>query len=153
MWKASPRLAPPGNVYIPVRLLSLVLPDAGMCKLPWLMDGSRPMFSMTSISPQLGQFTLSMLAPIIQNAGQIPCPSGIWMRASKRPYFCENLPLLNRRALVYLQGPFDGYEQVCDEAPSVVAVMTRLPPFMTAFCVPSVEYSSSWLPQPPPPTS
>ena len=79
-----------------------------MCRLPWLIDGSLPMFSMMSISPHDGQLTLPMLAPSIQNAGQMPCPSGIWMRASKRPYFCENFPLLSRRALVYLHGPLLG---------------------------------------------
>ena len=79
-----------------------------------------------------------MLAPSIQKAGQMPCPSGIWMRASKRPYFCENFPLLSRRALVYLHGPLLGYEQVYDDAPVVVAVMTRLPPWTTAFWVPLV---------------
>ena len=32
-------------------------PAAGMCMLPWLIDGSLPMFSMMSISPHAGQFT------------------------------------------------------------------------------------------------
>ena len=76
-----------------------------------------------------------MFAPSIQNAGQSPRPSGIWMRASKRPYCCENLPLVRRRALVYWHGPFDGNEQVYADAPAVVAVITRLPPSTTAFCV------------------
>ena len=72
-----------------------------MCMLPWLIDGSLPMFSMTSISPHDGQFTVLMLSPIIQNAGQIPCPSGIWMRASNRPYCWLNFPSVLMRALVY----------------------------------------------------
>jgi len=44
------------------------------------------MFSMMSISPQLGQPALAMSPPSIQNAGQMPCPNGRRMRASKRPY-------------------------------------------------------------------
>jgi hypothetical protein len=49
------------------------------------MDGSRPMFSMMSISPHCGQPTLVMLVPSIQNAGQIPWPNGRRMRDSIVP--------------------------------------------------------------------
>ena len=47
-----------------------------------MMVGSRPMFSITSISPHCGQPAASMSAPNIQKAGQIPCPCGIWRRVS-----------------------------------------------------------------------
>jgi hypothetical protein len=50
-----------------------------------MIDGSRPMFSMMSISPQAGQPTPETSLPSIQNAGHMPWPRGIWMRASTRP--------------------------------------------------------------------
>ena len=62
------------------------------------MFGSRPMFSMMSISPQAGQPALPMSLPSIQNAGQMPWPYGTLMRASKRPYGCSNVPCVFSRA-------------------------------------------------------
>jgi hypothetical protein len=58
------------------------------------------MFYITSISPQAGQGAVSMFDPNIQNAGQSPCPDGIWTRVSSRPYCCEKRPFVSRRALV-----------------------------------------------------
>ena len=71
----------------------------------------------------------------IQNAGHTPWPFGILMRASKRPYCCENFPDVFNRADVYWQVP---YQQECEDAPAVVAVMTSEPPRMTALLVPLV---------------
>jgi hypothetical protein len=53
--------------------------------VPCTMDGSRPMFSMTSISPQSGQPTVPMSSPSIQNAGHMPWPRDIFRRTSKWP--------------------------------------------------------------------
>ena len=53
--------------------------------------GSRPMFSMMSISPELGHGLVPMSLPSIQKAGQMPWPRGILMRASNRPYVWANL--------------------------------------------------------------
>ena len=53
---------------------------------PEVQFGVRPLTSMMSISPQLGHGFVSMLAPRSQNAGHMATPSGILMRASKRPY-------------------------------------------------------------------
>jgi len=55
------------------------------------------MFSMMSISPLSGQPTALISEPSIQNAGQIPCPRGMRIRASMRPYLCENNPWVLRR--------------------------------------------------------
>ena len=56
---------------------------------PWTVPctrcGSLPTFSMTSISPEPGHGVCGNCPPSIQNAGQMPCPRGIWMRASTRP--------------------------------------------------------------------
>ena len=57
-------------------------------------SGSRPTYSIMSISPQPGQPTWPMLLPSAQNAGQSPAPAGTLMRASIRPWpistlFCE----------------------------------------------------------------
>jgi hypothetical protein len=87
--------------------------------LGWL-----PMFSMMSISPLFGQPTLPMLLPRAQNAGQIPCPPGSWMRASMCPYCCVNLPAVLSRAEVYVQLP---YQQPYPAGFSLRAVMTRCP--------------------------
>ncbi len=62
--------------------------------------GSYPTFSMTSISPHAGQPTWPMSAPSIQNAGQMPCPRGILMRASTRPYCAVKVPSVFSRAEV-----------------------------------------------------
>src|ERR1700735_215410 len=96
---------------------------------------SVPIVSMKSISPHAGQLTVLMLSPSAQMAGHRPFPVGICARASKRPYSCEKRPCVNSLALVYLHVP---YEHVYCDAPSVVAVMTRLPPCTTAFCDASV---------------
>ena len=69
--------------------------------LPWFTPGSLPMLSMMSISPHVGQPAVPMSSPSIQNAGQRPCPAGILIRASNRPYFCVNLSWVWRRADVY----------------------------------------------------
>src|SRR5258708_21953768 len=106
-----------------------------MWRLPWLVAMSVPIVSMKSISPHAGQLTVEMLSPRAQIAGQRPLPVGICARASKRPYCCEKRPWVRRRALVYLHVP---YEHGYADAPWVVAVMTRLPPWTTAFCVPLV---------------
>ena len=58
------------------------------------------MFSMMSISPQVGHPTVPISLPNIQKAGHIPCPYEILMRASKRPYCCSNLPEVFIRAEV-----------------------------------------------------
>ena len=68
---------------------------------PWTIDGSFPMFSMTSISPQAGQRAFSVSSPNIQKAAHMPWPTGSLMRASKRPYACENLPAVFSLAEVY----------------------------------------------------
>ena len=53
---------------------------------------------MTSISPHAGHPAESMSPPRSQKAGQIPCPSGSWMRASKRPYVVSKSPWVLMRA-------------------------------------------------------
>ena len=56
-----------------------------MWTLATTVVGSNPTFSMMSISPQAGQPTLSMPAPSIQMAGQVPRPVGSFARTSTRP--------------------------------------------------------------------
>ena len=56
---------------------------------------------MMSISPVFGQLP----PPSIQNAGQMPWPLGILMRASKRPYAWVNLSAVRMRPEVYWQVP------------------------------------------------
>ena len=73
--------------------------------VPSTFFGVLPTVSMMSISPQAGQLTSSMLVPIIQNAGHMPCPSGTLMLASSRPYACANLPLVVMRPEVMSQVP------------------------------------------------
>jgi hypothetical protein len=73
--------------------------------VPCTMFGSRPMFSMMSISPLLGHPTEPMSLPSIQNAGQMPCVRGILMRASKRPYAWVNRSWVSSRAEVYWHVP------------------------------------------------
>ena len=45
-----------------------------------------------------GQPIEEISCPSIQKAGHIPCPCGILMRASKRPYFWSNKPCVFSRA-------------------------------------------------------
>ena len=70
------------------------------------MDGSKPTFSMTSISPEFGQPTWPMSLPSIQKAGHMPWPRGIFILASTRPYVVVNLPAVFSRAEVYSQRPY-----------------------------------------------
>ena len=56
-----------------------------MWTLPWMRSGSKPTFSMMSISPQVGQPTCVRFVPSIQMAGQEPLPVGIFARTSTRP--------------------------------------------------------------------
>jgi hypothetical protein len=65
-----------------------------------------------------------MLVPSIQNAGHMPWPRGIWMRASKRPYCWAKVPAVSRRAEVYWHEP---YQQPNPAGFSRRAVMTRCP--------------------------
>jgi hypothetical protein len=58
------------------------------------------MFSMMSISPDVGQLVWGKPAPSIQNAGQMPWPRGILMFASMRPYCSSTLPFVVSRAEV-----------------------------------------------------
>lgn len=74
--------------------------------MPWTVEGSKPTFSMMSISPELGQPTCPMSLPSIQKAGHMPCPRGTLSRASTRPYVVVNLPAVLRRAEVYSQRPY-----------------------------------------------
>ncbi len=71
--------------------------------VPCTVDGSKPTFSMMSISPESGQLTG---VPSIQNAGHMPCPRGIFIRASTCPYCAVNLPEVLSRAEVYWQVPY-----------------------------------------------
>src|SRR5687768_2629575 len=96
----------------------------GPCSVPCTVDGSRPMFSMMSISPLVGQPTLPMLLPSIQNAGHRPCPRGTRRRASNRPYACVNVADVSMRAEVYWHEP---YQHEKPDGFSRRAVMTRLP--------------------------
>src|SRR4051794_19029452 len=84
-----------------------------------------PLFSMTSISPQAGQFTVVMLVPSIQRAGQYPRPCGSLARHSMRPYFFQNSPCVFIRADVYGTPPID----------SCRATMWSTPPLTNAFVV------------------
>src|SRR5689334_13375666 len=102
--------------------------------VPCTVDGSRPMFSIMSISPQVGQPTVSMSLPNIQNAGQTPCPRGILIRASKRPYLRSNFPFVINLAEVYWHGP---YQQLSVRGGrSLTALITSEPePSRKAFSV------------------
>src|SRR2546430_1604436 len=134
VWTASASAAPRGSVYVPVSGLPPEYP--GPCRLPCTVPGSRPTFSITSISPLFGQPTEPMLSPSIQNAGHIPCPRGILMLASNRPYACVNRPLVSSRAEGYWQLP---YQQPYPAGFSRRAVITRWPlPSSAALLVLSV---------------
>src|SRR6185369_5662386 len=79
---------------------------SAQCIVPKFLNGFCPWISMMSISPHEGQPTVLMLLPSIQNAGQIPCPSGASMRASTHvlmPNDC--LPCVFIRADVYALPP------------------------------------------------
>src|SRR5262249_39178700 len=56
--------------------------ESAQCIVPKFTNGSWPRISMMSISPQEGHPTVLIEAPSIQNAGQMPCPWGTWIRAS-----------------------------------------------------------------------
>lgn len=71
--------------------------------VPCTVEGSKPTFSMMSISPESGQLTG---VPSIQNAGHMPCPRGIFIRASTCPYCAVNFPEVFSRAEVYWQVPY-----------------------------------------------
>src|SRR5436305_9503185 len=102
-WKSSANV-PCARLYGPPMPLAPEYP--GPCIVPCTMLGSRPMFSMMSISPLRGQPTASMLSPSIQKAGQRPWPCGMRIRASKRPYVWEKSPLVLIRADVYAHVPY-----------------------------------------------
>src|SRR6266850_6848980 len=93
--------------------------------VPCTVEGSRPIFSITSISPHLGQPTLLISLPSIQNAGHIPCPEGILMRASNRPYACLKLPTVFMRAELYWHRPYQ--HRFLRGRVSLMAVITRFP--------------------------
>src|SRR6266576_5700462 len=106
------------------------------------------MFSMTSTSPQFGQPAVPMLSPSIQNAGQIPCPNGILIRASNRPKVWVNLFLVSNLPEVKLRGIPS--EPVND---SLSALITSEPPSRYELSTRFVYVSSSLLPHPLPPIS
>ncbi len=70
------------------------------------MEGSKPTFSMMSISPESGQPTWPRSLPSIQNAGHMPWPRGTCMRASTCPYWAVNFPAVLSRAEVYSHRPY-----------------------------------------------
>ena len=47
---------------------------------------------MMSISPHPGQGTVAKFEPSSQNAGHMPWPRGMRIRASNRPPACSNSP-------------------------------------------------------------
>jgi len=55
-------------------------------------QGSKPTFSMMSISPQAGHPASLMFVPSIQIAGHVPLPVGSLARTSTRPYRNSNRP-------------------------------------------------------------
>ncbi len=69
-----------------------------MWTLPWMRSGSKPTFSMMSISPQVGQPTWPMFVPSIQMAGHVPLPVGSLARTSTRPYRNSKRPRVTTRA-------------------------------------------------------
>src|ERR1043166_9111983 len=87
------------------------------------MAGSRPIFSMMSISPHCGQPAESMFTPSIQKAGQSPWPRGTRIRASKRPYAWAKSPLVLSRVDVYRHLPYQ--HSYADEGGSARAVIDR----------------------------
>src|SRR3954452_7699650 len=110
--------------------------------VPCTVFGSKPTFSMMSISPHCGQPTLPMSEPSIQNAGHMPCPRGSFIRASMCPEDAVNLPEELSRADVYSQAP---YQQLFPLF-SFLAVITRWPwPSSAALAVPSVYHCRSWV--------
>lgn len=71
-----------------------------------MVEGSKPTFSMTSISPEFGQPTWPMSLPSIQNAGHIPWPRGTLSLASTCPYAWVKRPAVLSRAEVYSHRPY-----------------------------------------------
>src|SRR5262245_35088244 len=57
-------------------------PESAQCIVPTFWNGFWPRISMMSISPQDGHPTVLIEEPSIQNAGQMPWPWGVWIRAS-----------------------------------------------------------------------
>src|SRR5690348_17071589 len=100
VWKSSANDQPFGWLY------AAPIPFAPEYPGPWIVPctvaGSLPMFSMMSISPSFGQ----LVPPSIQKAGQSPCPRGILIRASNRPYVWVNVCAVSSRADVYWHGPY-----------------------------------------------
>ncbi|CAM5226550.1 hypothetical protein SGLAM104S_06281 [Streptomyces glaucescens] len=104
VWKASAKAWPFGRVYPAPMPPEPEYP--GPWSVPCTVEGSKPTFSMTSISPELGQPTWPRSVPSIQNAGHMPCPRGIFIRASTCPYWALNFPAVFSRAEVYWQLPY-----------------------------------------------
>src|SRR5262245_39093988 len=76
------------------------------CIVPKFWDGVWPRISMMSNSPQDGHPTVLIELPSIQNAGQIPCPCGTWIRASTHVLTPnDRRPSVLRRADVYWLPP------------------------------------------------
>lgn len=69
--------------------------------VPCTVPGSKPTFSITSISPLFGHPTWPMSLPSIQKAGHMPWPRGIFIRVSTWPYAWANRPEVFSRADVY----------------------------------------------------
>src|ERR1035438_4980875 len=88
-WKSSENFWPLGNTYCAVIPLPPEYP--GPCTVPCTVDGSFPMFSMMSISPQVGQPTEEILSPSIQKAGHSPCPNGILIRSEEHTSQLQSL--------------------------------------------------------------
>src|SRR5262247_4137235 len=80
--------------------------ELAQCIVPTFWDGFWPRISMMSISPQEGHPTVLIVSPSVQNAGQMPWPWGVWIRASIQVLTPKDLrPCVLRRADVYALPP------------------------------------------------
>src|SRR5262249_41980443 len=86
--------------------------ESAQCIVPRFWNGFWPRISMMSISPQEGHPTVLIEEPSIQNAGQMPCPWGTWIRAStqvltpkvRRPCVLRRADVVFVRPRVFLGG-------------------------------------------------
>src|SRR4051794_22133487 len=89
--------------------------------VPCAIAGSMPMFSTMSISPHLGQPTMAMSSPSIQNAGHMPLPCGILMRVFEASVGLRELALglessrcvVTRNSICLGNGFLNGFDHEC----------------------------------------
>src|SRR5262249_44392891 len=80
--------------------------ELAQCIVPTFWNGLWPRIYIMAISPQEGHHPVLIEDPSTQNAGQMPCPWGTWIRASTQVLTPKvRRPSVFRRADVYALPP------------------------------------------------